>query len=297
MNLNQLRVFYESALTLNFSRAADRLFITQPAVSAQIKHLEMALNTKLFVCNGRKVSLTEAGKTLLSYAQKIFHLEAEAQRALEELILEKKGSLSIGTTKTYARYLMPRYVATFHALYPEVTIRLSEGSTDEMLHGLTKGRNELAIVAGRVLPKTFTSMPFRQERLLLLATPSHPLAVKGRITLEELAQAPLIMREEGSVTREKVLEVFKSRGLEPTVLYTAPNVDFTKDLIAKGEGVAFIWRPAVERELLSETLKEIVVEGVELWLDIMIVHLSREPLSKASLAFLRVLFDEGDNSA
>jgi DNA-binding transcriptional LysR family regulator len=295
MNLNQLRVFFETARHLNFSRAAEHLSISQPAVSAQVKQLEEALSLKLFNKAGKRIFLTEAGKALLEYAQKIFEAEAEAEKTLREMKELRRGALHIGTTKTYARYLMPNYISAFHAKYPEVSIYLNEGSSMEMIHSLFHIKNDLAIVASTTFPKSLQNISFGQEEILLVASPDHPLALTGSVTVELLASTPIIMREEGSGTRRVVLDMFRSRNLFPTILYEASNLEFIKTLVTGGEGVSFIVRPAVERELSLGTLREIKITDAQLVMDCNVVYLRGRTLSRAADAFLAVLFENRKN--
>jgi len=248
MNLNQLRIFYESAKCLNFSRAAEHLYISQPAVSSQIKQMELFLKTKLFNKTGRKLYLTETGKVLLSYAQKIFDLEREAERALNSTNNLQKETFHVGTTRTYARYLMPSYIRKFHALYPGVSVSLTEGSSREMIKSLFQGKNELAIVATTDYPKILKSVVFREEELVLVASTDNSLCKKSPITVEELSKIPLIMREEGSGTRKIVADMFKKRGFSPAILYEASNLECIKELLIMGEGVSLAARAVVEKE-------------------------------------------------
>lgn len=304
MNFNHLRVFYECARELNFSRAAERLLISQPAVSIQIKHLEEILQVKLFNKIGNKVFISGAGKLLLEYAQKIFELENEAEKAINEIKEVKKGTLHIGTTKTYAHYLMPNYISHFHALYPGVSIHLSEGSSLEMIQSLFNMQNELAIVASAEYPKSLhtiafgkeTEYPkplhgiaFGKEEVLLVASPDHTLAKKDPITMKELASFPLVMREEGSAIRKAVMNMFRKMHLTPAILYEASNPEFIKELLEKGEGASFIVRSAVEKELSQGILKEITISDVSIAINTNIVYVSEDSLSKIARAFIDTL--------
>jgi DNA-binding transcriptional LysR family regulator len=304
MNFNHLRIFYESAKELNFSRAAERLLISQPAVSIQLKQLEEMLQIKLFNKIGNKVFLSGAGKLLLEYAQKIFELESEAEKAINDIKEVKKGTLHIGTTKTYARYLMPNYISHFHALYPGISIHLSEGSSLEMIQSLFNMQNELAIVASAEYPKSLHaiafgketeypkplhSIAFGKEEVLLVASPDHILAKKDPITMKELTRFPLVMREEGSAIRKAVMNTFKKLHLTPAILYEANNPEFIKELLEKGEGASFIVRSAIEKELSQGILKEITISGVSIAINTNIVYISEDSLSKIARAFIDTL--------
>lgn len=291
MNLNHLRVFFESAKLQNFSRAAERLYITQPAVSAQIKQLEDFFDVKLFNTIGRRVHLTEAGRVLLDSAQKIFDLEREAEAAMEDIRELKRGTLHIAVTKDYAPHVIPRYVSRFHSLYPKISIHLSEGSSAEIIEELSEFKHELAIVGMTDCPKWLVRKTFRTEELLLVASPSHPIASRGWISVEELAETPLISREEGSTSRSLVMNMFKERNLSPNIAYEASNLEFIKKLGMRGEGLYFVPRKGVEAELASGTLTEIRIEDVRLTMDTSVVYLKHLRLSKIATAFLKMLFE------
>lgn len=291
MNLNQLRIFYESARLENFSKAAERLYITQPAVSAQIKQLEDFFDVKLFNTVGRRVHLTEAGKVLLDSAQKIFEAEREAEAAMQDIRELKRGSLHIAVTKDYAPYVIPRYVSRFHALHPGISIHLSEGSSAEIMEELSTFKHELAIVGGTVFPKWVVGKTFRTEELLLVAAPNDPIASQGSVTVEDLARMPLIIREEGSTSRSLVMDMFKTRDLSPNIAYEASNLEFIKKLGMRGEGLHFVSRKGVEAELASGFLKEIRIEGVHLVMGTSVVYLKHLKLSKIANAFLETLFE------
>ncbi len=296
MNLNQLRIFYESAKEHSFTRAAEHLCVSQPAVSSQIKQLEAITRLKLFTKVGRRIHLTEAGEMLFGYAQRIFQLENEAEQAMDRIRKVQTGTLHIGTTKTYARFLMPNYISMFHSLYPGISIHLSEGSSMEMIQSLLHMKNELAIVASDTDPKFLNSITFRKESILLVISPDHYLAKKGSVTLEEVSKVPLIMREEGSGTRKIVMEVFRNKGLKPIVLYEASNLEFTKELLKRGEGASFIVEPVVRNELKQGILKEVKVRDMELTMDAYIVFLSEKSLSRTASCFMNMLINRAEDS-
>ncbi|HBE45620.1 MAG TPA: LysR family transcriptional regulator [Deltaproteobacteria bacterium] len=295
MNFNQLRIFYESAKLLNFSKAANHLSISQPAVSSQIKQLEEILKIKLFNKIGKKIHLTETGKILFNYADKIFTLESEAEKAVLEFKNLEQGVLHIGTTKTYARYLMPHYISKFHTLYPGVRIKLSEGSSLEMIHSLFSLKNELAIVATTNYPKSLNTILFRKEKVILVSSPEHMLGKKGSITIEELSKVPLIVREEGSGVRKIVNDLFKNRNLSPTILYEASNFECIKELVIRGEGASFVVKLVVEKEIADGILKEIAIDGENLTMEVMIRYLSEKNLSRAALEFINIFLKKNNN--
>ncbi len=227
---------------------------------------------------------------LLEYAQQIFELENIAEKAINEIRVIKKGTLHVGTTKTYARYLMPNYISRFHALYPEVSIHLSEGSSLEMIQSLLNMQNELAIVARSIeYPRSLQSIAFRKEEILLVVSSNHMLVKKDSITMMEITRIPLLMNQEGSATRKAVMDVFKKMGLTPSILYEASNPELVKELLERGEGASFIVRSAVGKELSQGILKEIKIPDVSIAMHTDIVYLDEKALSKIAHAFVDTL--------
>jgi len=295
VNLNQLRIFFESAKQLSFSKAAKRLYISQPAVSSQIKHLEEMFKQQLFTKVGRRIYLTESGKVLLGYASKIFELEAEAEKTLNEIKEIQKGTLHVGTTKTYARYLMPKYISTFHAMYPGISIHLSEGSSMEMVQSLSNMKNEIAIVASANYPKSSNNIILGHEEILLVVRSDHELARRDSITVEELSKIPLIMREEGSGARRVIMDMFRKANCTPTILHEASNFGLIVELMEIGEGASFVVKSAVEKELEQGILKAIKIIDALLTMNVNIVYLSEKTLSKVGRAFINMLLSSNSN--
>lgn len=289
MNLNQLRVFLEAARAQNFSQAARNLHVTQPAVTGQIRALEESLDIKLFKKRGRKMMLTEAGAMVLKSAHEIFEIERRTEHMILEFKELKRGILKVGTTKTYARYLMPAFITSFHAVHPGIKIILDEGSSDDVTASLFKLQNELAIIAVNEADDALTLHPFREEEVLLFAAPSHPLASRKSIKFAELEGQPVIMKEEGSSTRRKVMAAFERRNVAPNILVETSNVGFIREMVEKGEGVAFLVRSAMEEEIARGRVKSVPITDEKLLLHVSIAHLADQDLSPAARAFMGIL--------
>jgi DNA-binding transcriptional LysR family regulator len=292
LNFNQLRAFYEAAKAQNFSLAARNLCVTQPAVTAQIRALEEQLEIRLFKKRGRRMVLSEAGALLFQHAHEVFEIEKRMERVLEEMRELRRGLLKIGTTKTYARYLMPTLITRFHAAYPQIKIILDEGSSLEVCRSLTDLRNELAVVAMAEDVKGLRLVPFRQEEVVLFAAPSHTLAQGEGIRFEQLAGQLIIMKEEGSSTHALIRRAFERRGLTPNVLVETSNLEFIKEIVEKGEGVSFLVRSAISQEAEEGRIRVIPVLDEDLALQVHIACLEEGDLSPAARAFLKILEEE-----
>ena len=289
INFNQLRLFYHAAKNLSFTQAARDLFITQPAVTAQMKSLEDHCNLKLFRKRGRGIYLTDEGKTLYECARKIFEYEKEIEDLIEEMRTFKRGLLRLGTTKTYARYFMPFLVSSFHEEYPQIKIHLDEGSSLDMIHSLHDLKNELVIIAKVEDDPGVNFIPFSQEEMLIILAPDHPLAQKRSISLNDLTKEPIIMKERGSGTRKLVNDFFSKKGLVPNTLMETSNTELIKTLVQRGEGVSFVVKEAVATELKEKKLATTTIRGQKVFLDVSIAHLKNQHLSPPAQAFLDML--------
>lgn len=289
INFNQLRLFYHAAKNLSFTQAARDLFITQPAVTAQMKSLEDHCNLKLFRKRGRRIYLTDEGKTLYECARKIFEYEKEIEDLIEEMRTFKRGLLRLGTTKTYARYFMPFLISNFHEEHPQIKIRLDEGSSLEMIHSLLDFKNELAIIAKVEDDPHVNFIPFSHEEMLLILPCDHPLAKQRSISLNDLTEEPTIMKEKGSGTRKLVNELFAENGLIPNTLLETSNTELIKSLVQRGEGISFVVREAVAAELQEKQLATTSIEGQQIFLDVSIAYLKDQHLSPPAHAFLDIL--------
>jgi LysR family transcriptional regulator, low CO2-responsive transcriptional regulator len=291
MNLHQLRVFYEAAKLQNFTHAAHKLCVSQPAVTAQIRALEEATELKLFKKRGPRLALSEVGALLLQYAHKVFELETEMETALAEVRQLKRGLLKVATTKTYARYVMPSVISRFQEVHPGIKVILDEGSSRYVHKTLLGLDNELGVLGVSSSVKGLTFVPFREEEVCLFASPRHPLAKKRAITFGELCNELIVMREEGSTLHTLVQQCFEKRGISPAFLLQTSNSDFIKDMVGKGEGVAFLVRSALEREVAEGRLVIIPVQDQPLSIQVSIAYLAGATLSPAAEAFLRILQD------
>lgn len=289
INLNHLRVFYQAARYLNFSLAAKSLYITQPAVSVQIKLLEESCNLKLFRRKGKRIYLTDEGQTLYEYARKIFEYEKQIEDAIEEMRELKRGILRLGTSKAYARYFMPFLITSFRDAYPHIKIHLDEGSALDMIHSLVDFRNEVAVIAKVEDNPDISFIPFSREELVLIVAPEHSLARKRCITLAELAEEPIILKERGSGTRKLVNELFDDNGITPEILMETSNEEFIKQLVQRGDGVSFVVREAAAVELKEKKLATVPIKGQRVFLDVSIAYLRNQHLSPPAQAFLDIL--------
>jgi DNA-binding transcriptional LysR family regulator len=289
LNLNQLRAFYWASTCGSISLAAEKLFISQPAVSMQIKAMEEQFGIRLLIRRKRGLELTETGQKVFKISEKIFGFVAEAERLLNAGHKDSRGILKIGSTKTLVRYLMSRYIFEFREAYPTVQIQIDEGSSEEMIRSVLEDRNDLAIVGRLKYADKLKVIPFIQDEIILVTAPSHKFCSRPAVSIQELRNENLILREKGSGTRQLVEEIFENQDFTPSVFIETGNVDFIKELVEMGKGIAMLARMGVEPDLREGRLTAIPLSEGPFILGIDVIVNGRRNLSNADNAFLKFL--------
>jgi DNA-binding transcriptional LysR family regulator len=289
LNLNQLKAFYYAASCGSITRAAEKLFITQPAVTLQIKALEDRHSVQLFIRRKKKLELTPSGKLLYQVAEKIFALVEDAERVLDEAHDFAEEVLRIGSSKQLVRHLLSRYISAFRTAFPRVRIQISEGSSEEMLANIRENRNDIAIVGRLPYQDNLEVIPFIEDALVVLTSPTHRLAEREGVSLEELAGENLILREKGSGTRQLVDGIFRERGISTRGSIETGNVDFIKEMVGAGNGITLLARMGVDHEVNKGELRAIPIKEGPFLLAVDIVYDRNKTLSQADKAFLDML--------
>jgi len=286
INLNHLRIFYYAAREKNLTKAAEALFVTQPAVTMQIKTLEQYLETALFRKRGKFLELTEEGIVLYKYAEKIFDVVDEMEHAFKGFASLTQGSLIIGTTRSFARHLMPGLLSRYQEKFPGIKVSLEVGSSSEIAEGVAAFKYDLGIIGRLPLPSKVKAIPYTPEEFCLVVSPDHRFAKRGVVSCRELQNEPIIIREPGSGSRHFMLSFLASHGVEPSVLVEAGSVEFIKEYVIQGRGISFLYKPEVQLEAKMGLLKPLeLVEG-RLFIQTEIVGPEGVTLSPPSRAFL-----------
>ncbi|MFC1834899.1 LysR substrate-binding domain-containing protein, partial [Thermodesulfobacteriota bacterium] len=291
INLNQLKAFYYAAKCGGITRAAETLCITQPAVSLQIKALEAHYDVQLFVRRRKRLELTPLGKRLYEVCTKAFTHVGEAELLLMQAKQFAGDILKIGSTKTLVRYLLARYIARFQESFPKVQIELDEGKSEAMVQSVLEHRNDIAIVGRVPYDPDLTVIPFLEDELVLLAAPEHRLAAEEEVSLRDIRDETFILREKGSGTRRLIEQVFQKAGIVSSAFIETGNVDFIKQMVKIGKGLALLARMGVDRDFNNGELKAVKLTEGPFVLGIDIVVNRRRTLSELDKAFLDVLLE------
>ncbi len=261
VSLRQLQVFRAVARHRSFSRAAEELVISQPAVSAQVKALEQVLNVTLFQRSGRGVELTEAGRQLLPYAERMLDLLEEALTAVHELRAAQRGRVRVAASTTAGIYVVPKALGAFHRAYPGVELSLDVLNRYAVHQRLLAGDADLAIMGLIDDPQDLEIAEFLPNELVVIASPRHPLARRQQISLEEIAREPFLVREIGSGTRSDTERIFAEAGLSLRVAMELRSNGAIKQAVAADLGVAIMPRDAIGLELETGRLVVLDVRG------------------------------------
>jgi DNA-binding transcriptional LysR family regulator len=263
----RLKVFRVVASHLNFSRAAEELLLTQPAVTQQIKALEDEYGVTLFDRSGGRIALTPSGQALLPYANKLKDLSEGSKSAVMAASGRLGGQLSLGASQTIGQYLLPALVAGFMRENPRVSISAKSGNTDAILQALVEHAIQLALIEGPALRKGIHVDSFMEDHMVLVVPASHEWADLD-IELDGLKDAPLLMREFGSGSRRVVENALVEAGLSKKDLNIRMELDSTEGLLSAveaGLGVTFVSRWAVRNQLALGNLKLARVRALKLF--------------------------------
>jgi DNA-binding transcriptional LysR family regulator len=289
INLNQLRVFFFAGKEKNLTKAAEALYVTQPAVSMQIKALEQALEVTLFKKRGKFLELTDAGSVLFGYAEKIFGIVGEMEHVLKGYATLTHGSLTIGTTRSFARHLMPRLLSRFQEKFPGVKVYLEVGSSQEIADGILAFKYDLGIIGRLPLQARLKGIPYTQEEFSLVMSPEHRFAKRGIVSCRELQNEPIIIREQGSGSRHALLSFLNSHDVKPAVFVEAGSVEFIKEYVIQGRGISFLYKPEIEWEVKMGLIQHLDIREGPLSIQTDIVVLRDVTLSPTARAFLQLL--------
>jgi DNA-binding transcriptional LysR family regulator len=288
LDFQTLHVFVEAAIAQNFTVASHRLYLSQPAVSLQIRDLEKHLGVTLFKRSGRRVTLTGAGELLLPQAQDILRRLKQIEETMWGLQGLVIGDLTIACSTTVGKYVLPRLVASFRQPYPEVRFTVNVMSGQAAVESLLNDRTGIAVVSTPLHHNELELQPFLEDRVVLIVPPDHPWADGRTIRPEDLFGIPFIQRETAAGTYQVVAEGLAAHGLDiahlQTVL-TLASAEAIEMSVEAGIGAAFISRLAAERGLALNRVVEVAVQAMTLTRTIYIVRHQRRAATPSQRAF------------
>jgi len=257
MSDRRLQVFHSVAKLLSFTKTAEALHMTQPAVTFQVRQLEEYFNTRLFDRTHNRINLTVAGKRVYDYADTIFQIYNEMENAVREITGDVNGVLIVGASTTIAEYMLPALLGDFKTKYPDVNLRLRVSNSDGIVAMVENNVIDLGVVEAAVTNKNLAVELCRVDRLVAVVPTNHDLSDKTSINIRDLLKYPYICREEGSGTREVILDYLEKTGLstsELNIIMELGSPEALKGAVEAGIGVSILSRATLNKELKLGTL-------------------------------------------
>jgi LysR family transcriptional regulator, low CO2-responsive transcriptional regulator len=280
MDFHHLKVFLAAARHLNYTRAGEELRLQQPTISAHIKQLEAELGVTLFEQIGKRLVLTEAGRLIEPIARRAQLSLAEVQIAVDEYRALGRGSLHLGASTTTGLYILPKLLAHFHTLYPNIELRTSFANTSQVERLILNGEVDFGFVGSHPLSAHLVSEPWLFDQIILIVSPQHRFANQRSVDLNRLLNDTLIQREKGSATRdliEKKLSVSENKFVR---IIELGHPEAIKEAVINGLGIAFISCFAAEREIRSGDLVTLPIRKWSLSRQLQICYRRDKHLSK-----------------
>jgi DNA-binding transcriptional LysR family regulator len=264
MSDRRLKVFHTVARLLSFTKAAEELHMTQPAVTFQVRQLEEYFNTRLFDRTHNKVSLTPAGERVAEFAERIFDLYAEMESGVRDLTGEISGALTIGASTTIAEYMLPALLGEFKNQYPDINLRLKVSNSEGIVSMVEHIVIDLGVVESAVNNKNLIVEVCHEDQLVLVAAPDHELVKRGgKVNASDIVRYPFVSREEGSGTRDVVMQYLMEHKVSPGDMNFSLELgspEAIKGAVEAGMGITILSRSIIGKELKLNMLAELPLD-------------------------------------
>jgi len=288
MDFDVLTTFLEVAKQGNFSRAGQKVFRSQSAVSAQIHQLEEEYGEKLLDRAGKSVHLTPAGKVLLEYARQMLSLRDESLRSVADQNATPRGILAIGVNEATCLYVLPDAFAEYSRLYPAVQINIYRNFSRKIVERIESGALDVGIVTLPVRSPSLKVHSIFRDRIMVMVSPRHPLANHAAVTVEEIAQHALVFPKTG-YTRQLLDKMFRPYREQLRVTMELPSVGMIKNFVAAGLGATLISSSFAQNEARAGHAVLIPLKGAELWRELGMIYRKDRSLPRAALAFIALV--------
>jgi DNA-binding transcriptional LysR family regulator len=287
MDFDQLNSFLEVAKHSSFSKAAERCFRTQPAISSQIRALEEEVGAKLFDRSGAKVKLTVAGKAFQTFAEEALLSLKSLKTAIAEMERTPRGEIVVGANEATCLYILPEVFADFKRQYPKVSVSIQRAETAKTLESVIDQSVDFGVVSMPVKDPRLAALPIHNDELVLIAAAQHPLAQLSHVRLEEVAKYPLVLPKLGR-TRDAIDDVFQQAGVKQQVSMELDSSELLKRFVAAGVGVGFVARSNIFDEVRAGTLAALNFVDPPIRRDLALVYRKDKALSRAARAFMEI---------
>ncbi|NHV26403.1 LysR family transcriptional regulator [Burkholderia sp. D-99] len=291
MNFTHLAAFYAVVETGSVTAASERLHVSQPALTREIRELEERLGATLFDRMPRGMRPTEAGRLLAEYAAQIFSLADLAEAAVGEFAGLARGQLGIGSSRTIGVYLLPAVLNEFRTRYPGITVDLRISNSEDIENAVLASECQIGMIEGPYDTAAFDAAVIGRDALIAVTAPTHPLARKRQLTADAIGQAELVMREPGSGTRTVVEQAYAQRGLTLAPKLSVGSAEAIKQLLRLGNAIAWVSRSTVSEELSSGVLVQLSVKDLKIERNLSMIWRKGGSLSPSARAFRELATD------
>ena len=291
-NFHQLFVFNMVARQGSFSKAAEELSISQPAVSIQVRELEKSIGSALLHRMRRGLQLTDTGEAVFGYTQRIFALAEEMQAAVHDIQGLRSGRLTIGSSTTPGEYILPWVIGQFRRRYPGVEVSLSISNTQSIAERIQNRELDLGMAGAPVSLQGLTSFLYVSDDIVIIAAPTHPLARLGKLSLGDLEGRDFILREPGSATRSAAEGCLSEHGISVKVVMELGSNEAVKRAVAAGLGLGMLSKFGVVPDTVAGFIQVLDVGGWKCQRPLTVFHRDDKHLPSAQRAFLRFLQEE-----
>ena len=289
MELSQLEFFVSVVEERGFSKAAERVFRTQPAISIAIRRLEEEIGTPLFERSPKAPVLTEAGELFYDYARRILALRDQALGVVEDLQALKRGRVRIGANESTSLYLLPHLILDYRAKFPQIMVEISRHASERLPREVLDRNVDFALMAYEPTDSELESFPVARDPLVLIVYPDHRLATRDSVAVEELGRESFLAHNVKTGSRYKVMETFAAHHTPLNITLELATIETIKRFVQLRIGVAFVPRMCVEEELDRGTLVSVPVEDLSYVRTLWVTRRGGVELSPAAAAFLEIL--------
>jgi DNA-binding transcriptional LysR family regulator len=289
LDLAQLEIFLCIAEEKSFSRAAEKMLRTQPALSIAIKRLEEELGETLFDRSSKSGTLTEAGKILYSYAQKMINLRDEAREAIGELRGMFRGRLSIGANESTSLYVLPSLLLEYRKRHPQIKIEVFRNVSEKIPMEVLERNLDFGFLSYDPMHPSLQSLEVHRDELVLVVPPKHTLANRRIVTVKELGEEQFVAHNVKTPARDRIFELFAHHRTPLNICIELATLETIKDFVMQDAGIAILPRLAVEEEIKSGKLVEVPVKGMKIEKILRLVYRRESSLSHAAKSFLELV--------
>lgn len=287
MDFDQLETFLEVARHSSFSRAADKRFRTQPAISSQIRALEEEVGAKLFDRSGGKVALTAAGKVFQQYAEQTLEARKTLLVTVAEMERVPRGEIVVGANEGTCLHILPEVFAEFKKLYPGVAVQITRLERAKIMESIMDNSVDFGVVSMPVDDKRLTAVNVHRDELVMIAPPRHPLSGRKEVTISEIVRFPLLLPKLGR-TRDALEDLFHERALKPKISMELDSSELLKRFVAADVGIGFIASSNVLEDVKAGVLAAVRIADAAVRRDLALVFRKDKTLSRAALAFIEI---------